>query len=124
MPTSTVAAATAMTKGVVARNSCTSDKRRLSQATTKGPAVPKIISTKPMDAPAGQAQTGTAVVAWDALGRKALIPTPATYTPNKSKGQRLFMCCTSHKPTSVPSTMPGKRRRSSRHCTCRQFSPL
>jgi hypothetical protein len=49
-----------MIKGVLARICCTSDKRRLSQATTKGPAVPKTISTKPIAAPTGQAQIKSA----------------------------------------------------------------
>ena len=59
-----------------------------------------------------------------AAGRKALTPTAATYKPSSKSGQLACKCGMSHKPSTVPNTSPGTKRRNSRHCTCRQFSPL
>ncbi|MNZ85072.1 hypothetical protein D3C78_1038500 [compost metagenome] len=124
MPISTAPAVTTMTTGVVARSTFTSGRRRLSQATIKGPAVPNSISTTPMARPMACAQGAASGAGGTAgRGRSALRPTAATYRPSTNSGQRGSSTPLSHSPAAMPAAMPGSRRRSSAKFTWRRFRP-
>ncbi len=123
MVSSTAQALTVITMGVLARSAITLGRRRLSQATTSGPAVPNSISTRPMAAPAAWPQGAASGRGCGGAARSARAPTAATYRPRASSGQRLASWVDSHRPTSAPATMPGSRRRSSARFTWRRFRP-
>jgi len=109
MVSSTAHVLTVIAAEVLARKTSTSGNRRVSHATMSGPAVPNSISTKPMAPPAIRLHGRGKLEGCEGAVRSVRMPTPATYIPKATSGQRLDSCCVSHKPSNAPTTTPGSK---------------